>query len=106
MCHWIGKQFRRIWLPSEVLFNIFFSAFLSVIAVIVALRLAGATGIAVTYFWVAVAVFGVCAILTLIRIQLEPKDTRLDTLSKEVTTLTKAIRELTEEIQKEKRGEK
>jgi hypothetical protein len=97
MCHWIEEQFRRFWEPSEVLFDIFLSAFFPATAVVVALRLAGVEGIAMTYFWIAVAVFALCAILTRIRIKMEPKDTRLDTLITKVDTLTKAIKALTEE---------
>jgi hypothetical protein len=76
------------------------SAFFSVIAIIVALRLAGVEGVAMTYFWVAAAVFGLSAILTLIRIKMEPKEAKLDTVVTKIDTLTKAIQALATKIEK------
>ena len=46
------------------------------------------------YFWVAVTVFAFCAIVTRLRIRMEPKDTRLDTLITNVATLTTEIQQL------------
>jgi hypothetical protein len=76
----IKNGFRRIWIPNEILFEVFWDAFVASNAVIVALRLVGYRGIAMTYFWVAIAFFGAFAILTFIRIKMEPKDKRLDDL--------------------------
>ncbi|MBA7700727.1 hypothetical protein ES703_109450 [subsurface metagenome] len=90
----IKDSFKRIWEPSEVLFIIFWDAFFASIAVIIALRLVGYEGIAMDYFWVAVTVFAFCAIVTRLRIRMEPKDTRLDTLITNVATLTTEIQQL------------
>ena len=106
--------FMHIWEPNQILFNIFFVTFFSIATIIITLRLAGVQGIAMTYFWVGLAIFGFLALLTLIRIKMEPKDTRLDTLitsvarleqkidnlatKDDVNELTKAIKALTKEL--------
>jgi len=119
----IKNGFIRIWLPSEVLFSICFGAFCFGMAVIVSLQLVGISGVAMTYFWIFAGVTGLFALLTLIRIHIEPKDTRLNDLNdkfdklntkidgqstkienlpdkKTILNLIKSIEELTKEIKK------
>jgi hypothetical protein len=95
----IKKRFRRRWEPNEILFHIFLVSFFSVITIVVALRVAGVQGTAMTYFGVLSAVFAFLAILTLIRIKMEPKDARLDTLIKLVTELGEKIDNLAVKIE-------
>jgi len=86
---WVKRQFKRFSPDFEDLYHMFLEAFFVVIAIIVALRLAGVGGIAMDYFYVALAVFGLIAILSYIKMKLKPKDTRLDKLIEIIDKLGK-----------------
>ncbi|MBA7665766.1 hypothetical protein ES703_73840 [subsurface metagenome] len=68
------EGFKRIWSPSQILFAILFGAWSICITIIVTLKVAKVTDISMTYFWIGLYVFAVLALLTLIRIKMEPKD--------------------------------
>ena len=115
----IKNGFRRIWEPSGILFGIFLSAWFFTMAVIGSLLLVGVVWIDMIYFLIASAIFVIFALLTLIRIKMQPKDTRLDILIEKVDALTTkvdnhldknteqkliiAMNELTQELQRQKR---
>lgn len=77
---WIKKLLKNGNVTNEIIFGIFWDVFIISISVIIALKLAGISGIALNYFWIVSGVFIVFAIITLYQIQIKPKDTRLDDL--------------------------
>ena len=74
----LGKRikdgFRSAWSPSQIMFAIFLEAWVLAITVIVTLKTVSNGSITVTYFWIASYVFFCLALLTLIRIRMQPKD--------------------------------
>lgn len=85
---WIKHRFE----PSEIAFNIFMMAFFAAISTIISLKIVGYNGVAMPYFWALVAVFGMFSIVYLLRIIVEPKDTRLDILTTKVDNLTDELK--------------
>lgn len=95
----VKPTFKRIWLPSQIMFSIFLEAWILSITIIVTLKTVSSGSVAMTYFWIASYVFIVLALLTLIRIKMEPKDDTakiLKTMATEISEMRREIRQLVE----------
>jgi hypothetical protein len=90
------KWFIRKWEPSDILFSIYLVAFFTFGTFLFTLRVEHIEGVAMIFAFGMSGLFLVCAILTLIRMNIEPKDTRLDTLIGSITKLDAKIDKLTE----------
>jgi hypothetical protein len=71
---WIKENFRHMWLPNPIMFSIFLEAWVLSITIIVTIKTVSNQSITMTYFWIASYVFIVLALLTLLRMRMEPKD--------------------------------
>jgi hypothetical protein len=69
---WVKEHFKRVWRPSETLFSMSLAAVFFFMATISALLLIGVRQVQLTYFWIAAGVWFIVALLTLIRIKMEP----------------------------------
>jgi len=87
----IKNWFIRKWEPSEILFSIFLVEFFTFGTFIFTLRVEHIGGAVMIYSVIMSGVFLLCAILTIIRINMKPEDKRLDTLITSVTALTTAV---------------
>jgi len=54
--------------------------------------------VSLTIFWVVVAISGILAAVTLVRINIEPKDNRLDTIIEILRDLVKSVDKLSNHI--------
>jgi hypothetical protein len=102
------KWFIRKWEPSDILFSIYLVAFFTFGTFLFTLRVEHIEGVAMIFAFGMSGLFLVCAILTLIRMNIEPKDTRIDKLTENsidkntIIKLESAIKELTQEIKNRK----
>jgi membrane protein implicated in regulation of membrane protease activity len=94
------QGFERMWSPSEILFQIFWDGFLVTLGFIVALKLVGYRGIALTYFEIATFVFALFAILTVVRLRMAMA--RENKPKKEFGVINRQIRDKLQKIKNKK----
>jgi peptidoglycan hydrolase CwlO-like protein len=98
LLHWVKSQFTQYWSPSKDMYQLFLTLWFWTASIIITLKLVGIKGVVVIYFWAFSGIALIFTLLTLLRIRMQPKDSRLNTLITNVTTLATKVDKLTSKI--------